>query len=209
MIFFLQRYPQVRNLHALSTQDIDDFIVQIKADVQRRGLKNSNTHVSYHIQALAGWLSYLERTEHTIKPQLPLSRIIWPHHYPPLDHSSPSTSIKYIPQSVLDQLDKHLHKLTPTYIPVMIILRASGWRISDVLALKWATCLEQHNVKYPRRIETHFRSPQLDLWQLSETEWLLALRQPERKKNKRRRAPVEILQLRLPEMDAPRGDQAL
>ena len=65
------------------------------------------------------------------------------------------------------------------------------------------------DVKYPRRIETHFRSPQLDLWQLSETEWLLALRQPERKKNKRRRAPVEILQLRLPEMDAPRGDQAL
>ena len=30
-----------------------------------------------------------------------------------------------------------------------------------------------------RRLETHFRSPQLDLWQLSETEWLLALRRPE------------------------------
>ncbi len=65
------------------------------------------------------------------------------------------------------------------------------------------------DVKNPRGIETHFRSPQLDLWQLSETEWLLALRQPERKKNKRHRAPLEILQLRLPEMDAPRGDQAL
>ncbi len=34
-------------------------------------------------------------------------------------------------------------------------------------------------VKNPRRLETHFRSPQLDLWQLSETEWLLALRRPE------------------------------
>src|SRR5207302_8685711 len=29
------------------------------------------------------------------------------------------------------------------------------------------------------RLETHFRSPQLDLWQLSDTEWLLALRRPE------------------------------
>jgi hypothetical protein len=29
-----------------------------------------------------------------------------------------------------------------------------------------------------RRLETHFRSPQLDLWQLSDTEWLLALRRP-------------------------------
>ena len=34
-------------------------------------------------------------------------------------------------------------------------------------------------VKNPRRIQTFFRSPQLDLWQLSDTEWLLALRRPE------------------------------
>jgi hypothetical protein len=34
-------------------------------------------------------------------------------------------------------------------------------------------------VKNPRRLETHFRSPQLDLWQVSDTEWLLALRRPE------------------------------
>lgn len=29
-----------------------------------------------------------------------------------------------------------------------------------------------------RRIETHFRSPQLDLWQTGDTEWLLAVRRP-------------------------------
>ncbi len=33
-------------------------------------------------------------------------------------------------------------------------------------------------VTNPRRLETRFRSPQLDLWQLSDTEWLLALRRP-------------------------------
>jgi hypothetical protein len=30
-----------------------------------------------------------------------------------------------------------------------------------------------------RRLQTHFRSPQLHLWQLSDTEWLLALRRPD------------------------------
>ncbi|GAC1405691.1 MAG: hypothetical protein NVSMB49_25110 [Ktedonobacteraceae bacterium] len=35
------------------------------------------------------------------------------------------------------------------------------------------------SVSNARRLETHFRSPQLDLWQLSDTEWLLALRRPE------------------------------
>src|SRR5262249_53059748 len=57
-------------------------------------------------------------------------------------------NIKYIPQAVLKQLDQHLDQLTATYIPVMIVLRASGWRISDVLALKWENCLEQQNEKY-------------------------------------------------------------
>ncbi len=33
-------------------------------------------------------------------------------------------------------------------------------------------------VKNARRLETHFRSPQLDLWRISDTEWLLALRRP-------------------------------
>jgi site-specific recombinase XerD len=146
--FFSQRYPQATDLHELSTQDIDDFTAWIRADVQLRKLKNSNTSASHHIQALVGWLSYLERTDHPVKPHLPLPRLIWPHHYPPLDHRSPSHTIKYIPQAVLGQLDQHLHQLTTVYIPVMIVLRASGWRISDVLALKWETCLEQHHEKY-------------------------------------------------------------
>ncbi|HEY1351173.1 MAG TPA: hypothetical protein VGF67_16255 [Ktedonobacteraceae bacterium] len=34
-------------------------------------------------------------------------------------------------------------------------------------------------VKNVRRIETLFRSPHLDLWRLSDTEWLLALRRPD------------------------------
>ncbi len=56
-------------------------------------------------------------------------------------------------------------------------------------------------VKNPRRIETHFRSPQLHLWQTSETEWLLALRQPERPKHKSRRAQSVLVQLSFPELE--------
>jgi hypothetical protein len=45
---------------------------------------------------------------------------------------------------VLDQLDEKLHLLRPKYIPVMLILRASGWRISDILMLRHDTCLERN-----------------------------------------------------------------
>jgi putative transposase len=58
-------------------------------------------------------------------------------------------------------------------------------------------------VTNPRRIETHFRSPQLDLWQVSDTEWLLALRCPETGMRKKRAKIVALAeQLMLPEFGA-------
>jgi hypothetical protein len=58
-------------------------------------------------------------------------------------------------------------------------------------------------VKHPRRIETHFRSPQLDLWQLSQTEWLLALRRPEPGARKKQGKLVALArQLPLPDWSA-------
>ena len=53
-------------------------------------------------------------------------------------------------------------------------------------------------VKSARRLETHFRSPQMDMWQLSDTEWLFALRRPEpvvRKKQSKVIALAEQLPL--------------
>lgn len=58
-------------------------------------------------------------------------------------------------------------------------------------------------VKNARRIETHFRSPQLDLWRLSDTEWLLALRRPEPVVHpKAGKIVVLAEQLLLPEFEA-------
>jgi hypothetical protein len=58
-------------------------------------------------------------------------------------------------------------------------------------------------VKNARRLETHFRSPQLDLWQLSETEWLLALRRPEPNPRKKLSTVLPLArQLPLPLLDA-------
>ena len=58
-------------------------------------------------------------------------------------------------------------------------------------------------VTNPRRLETRFRSPQLDLWQISDTEWLLALRRPEPGPRKKRSKIVALAeQLVLPEFSA-------
>jgi hypothetical protein len=59
---------------------------------------------------------------------------------------------------------------------------------------------ESHSIqeiKYPRLIETHFRSPHLSLWTLGADEWLLALKVPEYAPRKKRRVRSDISQLPL------------
>jgi putative transposase len=78
---------------------------------------------------------------------------------------------------------------------------------TTALALYSLTFQSDHEqiaeVTNPRRIQTPFRSPQLDLWQLSETEWLLALRRPERVAQRNRGKLVALArQLPLPDWSA-------
>jgi hypothetical protein len=66
-----------------------------------------------------------------------------------------------------------------------------------------------NTVKNARRIKTHFASPQLHLWQRGETEWLLAVKQPERHPRMIKRARADVVQLRFPEMEPWWRDAAI
>ncbi|HEX3641718.1 MAG TPA: hypothetical protein VHV10_10540 [Ktedonobacteraceae bacterium] len=146
LIFFLQQYPHAQTLQALSKQDIDTFLLALRAEAQARGWKN-NQRIRHHISDLEDWLCHLERTQSPLRPNEPTTRIIWPSHYPRHQYQ-PRAHAKDIPKTVLDQLDAHLQYLPAPYIPIVVVLRASGWRISDVLFLKLDTCLEQDGENY-------------------------------------------------------------
>jgi len=147
LIFFVQRYPHTRRLQALSKQDIDAFVALLKAEAETHGWKDNNQRTRVHISYVEELLRYLERIQSSLKPDEPTTRIIWPEHYPRCNNRR-GEHVKYIPQSVLTQLDSSLQYLHPTYIPIVLLLRASGWRISDILYLKLNTCLEQNGNKY-------------------------------------------------------------
>jgi hypothetical protein len=145
--FFFQRYPDAFTLQALSQQDIDAFIQYLKTRLNGRGKPTSDEQIGIYVSYLEGFLCYLERCQSTARPSQPAACIIWPHHYP-RKQKSKAEQVKYIPQSVLRQLDSHLEHLPSSYIPIVILLRASGWRISDVLYLRWDMCLEQEGEKF-------------------------------------------------------------
>ncbi len=147
LTFLVEHHAPITTLQDLSAQDVDAFIAVLQAEAEAQRFKDRPQYLQHHILYLEDFLCYLERSQDPIRPREPTARIIWPHHYPKCDRPKPER-VKYIPQGVLSQLDTHFQHLPPVYIPIVILLRASGWRISDILYLNLDTCLEQNDDKF-------------------------------------------------------------
>ena len=141
--FMRERSSCIEDLVILTALDIDAYLQYLKGTPDGRGKERSPVQRSRHLSILDRFLRYLQRIESPLAPQIPVDKIIWFEHkiaQPISNHSA----IKFIPQLVLDQLDEKLHLLRPKYIPVLLLLRASGWRISDILTLRHDTCLQRN-----------------------------------------------------------------
>jgi len=136
--FINEHYPSWRDLSLLTRKDIENYISWFAT--YTKDFKGS--HTSYFI-ALHTFLENIQRFDYEEAPKTPVSMLIFKEDFP--HHNRwVQNNVKYIPEDVLQQLENNLEYLTPSeYIPVVILLRASGWRISDILYLKYDTCLER------------------------------------------------------------------
>jgi site-specific recombinase XerD len=141
--FLSERSPLSRELVSLSAQDIDAYLQYLKMTPDACGKERSQVQKSRYLSSLDRFLRYLQRIESPAAPRLPVDKIIWFEHKIP-QLASNRSALKLIPKTVLDQLDEKLHLLRPKYIPVILLLRASGWRISDILTLRHDSCLERN-----------------------------------------------------------------
>src|SRR2546429_7218964 len=82
LVFFVERYPHIQQLQGLSKQDIDAFIMRLKAEGEAHRWKDNNQRIRLHISYVEEFLHYLERIQSPLKPDEPTTRIIWPEHYP-------------------------------------------------------------------------------------------------------------------------------
>jgi integrase len=134
--------PAARTLRDLSRADIERYLLHLQTRTNRYGRPTSDEQRWRAMHALKVFLEYLERVSSPLGPTSPVSKLVWPGDggsYPRLIPNK----IKYIPEYVLTQFEQHMHHLKASYLPVVIVLRASGWRSSDVLNLRHDTCLER------------------------------------------------------------------
>jgi integrase len=142
--FFLKRSPNTFHFQHLSRTDMEAYLIYLKTEPNDHGKLRHAATIGYAMVAIKQLLEYLEQTSAPEAPLVPVAKLIWqsdivkkPSYY------RGEVKVKYIPENVLQQLDQHIHHLSPVSLPVVIVLRASGWRISDVLNLRYDTCLER------------------------------------------------------------------
>ncbi len=138
--FYVPRYPTVGDFLQLSRSDIEAYLLHVHLKEGIDGKPLSAKYLWEGVHTVRHFLEYLERISSPDAPLTPVSKLIWVDEL----GSAPQPSrpkIKYIAEQVLAQLEEQIEKLPAVYLPVVIVLRASGWRISDVLNLRYDTCL--------------------------------------------------------------------
>ncbi|WP_235802094.1 tyrosine-type recombinase/integrase, partial [Ureibacillus massiliensis] len=110
-------------------------------DSVHKGQTPSDNHIHRSISVLETFIVYIQRYEWDEAPKKPAGFLIVPDDKPRLPPKA-SGPIKYISDFVWDQLMFHIDKLPQDIIPLVILLEATGFRISDICTLK-IDCLIQ------------------------------------------------------------------
>ena len=130
--------PSWKNLTGLTRKHMENDLSWYKGYTD--GWKTK--HIEYLID-LRMFLDYIQRAMYPESPELPSVCLLFKEDIPRKPQGT-ENEIKYIPEGVLKQLEDSLECLTPSgYIPIVILLRASEWRISDILNLSYDNCLDR------------------------------------------------------------------
>ena len=136
--------PDATDLATLDLHDVDAYCKYMRASPNARGTVRSARDVLDALLGAQRLVSFLQRMELPGAPSKPAAGIFIPEVMPPAPKMTYlSGRIKYIPESVLQQIDARCGLFPESYFAVLIVLRASGFRISDVLDLRWDKCLWQ------------------------------------------------------------------
>ena len=138
LLHLVSLHPEWTDLRQLSRSDIEDYLAWYKQFAAELGAQQH----CRNIIAIRMFINHMQRSEYLEAPLKPANILIWKEDLPKKQKVT-EHNIKFIPEGVLCQLEDNLEHLKAEYIPAVILLRASGWRISDIFNLRYDTCLER------------------------------------------------------------------
>ncbi|MDA2412149.1 tyrosine-type recombinase/integrase [Bacillus cereus] len=136
--FIHNKYPSWKDLNVLTRKDMEDYLV-----FHNEKFYDKPSSKRSYLIALNVFLETIEKLQFDEAPTVPVNLLLFKEDVPRLVRRT-ENDIKYIPENVLQQIEEKLEHIKPSkYIPIIVLLRATGWRISDILNLRYDNCLEQ------------------------------------------------------------------
>ncbi|WP_099355409.1 tyrosine-type recombinase/integrase [Fredinandcohnia onubensis] len=154
-IEFVQKdHPEWKDFKRLKRIDVEKYLIYFNG--KNASLSSSYKHVL--LSSVKRFLEYLQRSERPESPLKLITTLFFKEDFPRRTAQN-ENQIKYIPETVMNQLEDLLNQnpneFTPPmtksekeYLPIVILLIASGWRISDILNLRFKNCLINTNKGY-------------------------------------------------------------
>ncbi|MEC1158926.1 tyrosine-type recombinase/integrase [Cytobacillus horneckiae] len=145
--FINDTHPEWSDLRNLNRKDILAFQKYVSQLPSKKTSKNpieeqKKNRIRVYTYEVQAFLSYIQLLEWDFAPLKPIHHLIFPEDFPKNSYKITTNTIKYIPDEVWEQILDNLPKLNPIYVPILLVLEASGFRISDTLLLK-KNCLER------------------------------------------------------------------
>lgn len=144
--FIQEKYPKWISLEELNRNDIEQFIEFLRThpmggNSHYKGQAPSDNYINRSISSLEVFIEYLQRFEWSEAPTKPVRLLIFPEDKPKSPPKS-KENVKYISDFVWEQIINHIEKLPEDIRTIILLLEATGFRISDTCALK-VDCLIQ------------------------------------------------------------------
>ena len=138
--FIHNKYPKWDGLKELNRNDIEEFIQHLKATPMggnsvHKGQAPTGNYINRSLSFLETFIEYLQRFEWNEAPIKPVRLLIFPEDKPKLPPKSVD-NVKYISDFVWEQIINHMGKLPEDIRQIVLLLEATGFRISDTCALK-------------------------------------------------------------------------
>ena len=127
-------------LKSLNRFDIERYLEWIAEEYEG----DNATYVSKAVSFIRGFLDYIQMAEYPEAPDKDIYRLIFDDDIPRRERPEDTyEKIKYIPEPVRNQLDANVSAIEPAEMqPLYVLLRESGWRGTDILDLRYDTCLD-------------------------------------------------------------------
>lgn len=138
-LFYANRYED-GFLEKLNRFDIERYLEWIEQEHEG----NNATYKSKAVSFIRQFLDYIQMAEYPGAPEKDVYRLIFDDDIPRRERPEDTyEKIKYIPEPVRIQLDANVSAIEPEEMqPLYVLLRESGWRGTDILNLRYDTCLD-------------------------------------------------------------------